>query len=79
MLPTLFAVLRRARPAGPGHSAAATGTVIGGARLVRDGVQPTVEQLGQGVFLRSGNDAVHTLALMNGGVAKSVADTGPCP
>ncbi|MFF4654388.1 D-alanyl-D-alanine carboxypeptidase [Streptomyces sp. NPDC001381] len=38
------------------------------------GVTYTVEQLWQGVFLRSGNDAVHILALMNGGVAKSVAD-----
>ncbi|QKW31049.1 D-alanyl-D-alanine carboxypeptidase [Streptomyces seoulensis] len=42
------------------------------------GVQPgttyTVEQLWQGVFLRSGNDAVHVLAAMNGGIAKTVAE-----
>ncbi|MBD0744856.1 hypothetical protein BG418_24730 [Streptomyces sp. CBMA152] len=30
--------------------------------------------LWRGVFLRSGNDAVHVLASMNGGVAKTVAD-----
>ncbi|MBV1944908.1 D-alanyl-D-alanine carboxypeptidase family protein [Streptomyces sp. BV129] len=42
------------------------------------GIQPgttyTVEQLWQGVFLRSGNDAVHVLAHMNGGVARTVAE-----
>ncbi|WP_439948556.1 D-alanyl-D-alanine carboxypeptidase family protein [Streptomyces sp. BBFR109] len=42
------------------------------------GIQPgttyTVEQLWQGVFLRSGNDAVHVLAAMNGGIAKTVAE-----
>ncbi|MFF8590292.1 D-alanyl-D-alanine carboxypeptidase family protein [Streptomyces sp. NPDC015220] len=42
------------------------------------GIQPgttyTVEQLWQGVFLRSGNDAVHVLAAMNGGVARTVAE-----
>ncbi|MFF7329032.1 D-alanyl-D-alanine carboxypeptidase family protein [Streptomyces sp. NPDC090306] len=41
------------------------------------GVQPgttyTVEQLWQGVFLRSGNDAVHVLARMNGGIDVTVA------
>ncbi|WP_416978756.1 D-alanyl-D-alanine carboxypeptidase family protein [Streptomyces sp. T028] len=41
---------------------------------LKPGVTYTVEQLWQGVFLRSGNDAVHVLALMNGGVAKSVAE-----
>ncbi|MFJ9019117.1 D-alanyl-D-alanine carboxypeptidase family protein [Streptomyces sp. NPDC102259] len=41
---------------------------------VRAGVAYTVEQLWQGVFLRSGNDAVQVLARMNGGVAKTVAE-----
>ncbi|GGS24622.1 D-alanyl-D-alanine carboxypeptidase [Streptomyces griseoviridis] len=34
----------------------------------------TVHDLWLGVFLRSGNDAVHVLSAMNGGVAKTVAD-----
>ncbi|MFI0721435.1 D-alanyl-D-alanine carboxypeptidase family protein [Streptomyces sp. NPDC021224] len=34
----------------------------------------TVKDLWLGVFLRSGNDAVHVLAAMNGGVPKTVAD-----
>ncbi|MFE0511734.1 D-alanyl-D-alanine carboxypeptidase family protein, partial [Streptomyces sp. NPDC058964] len=41
---------------------------------VKPGITYTVEQLWQGVFLRSGNDAVHVLAHMNGGVAKTVAE-----
>lgn len=41
---------------------------------VKAGVTYTVEQLWQGVFLRSGNDAVQVLARMNGGVAKTVAE-----
>lgn len=41
---------------------------------IRPGITYTVEQLWQGVFLRSGNDAVHVLAHMNGGVAKTVAE-----
>ncbi|UXY27226.1 D-alanyl-D-alanine carboxypeptidase family protein [Streptomyces sp. HUAS TT20] len=41
---------------------------------VKPGITYTVEQLWQGVFLHSGNDAVHVLALMNGGVAKTVAE-----
>ncbi|MEU6405978.1 D-alanyl-D-alanine carboxypeptidase [Streptomyces sp. NPDC046985] len=41
---------------------------------VQAGTAYTVEQLWQGVFLRSGNDAVHVLAHMNGGVAKTVAE-----
>ncbi|MEU3344456.1 serine hydrolase [Streptomyces sp. NPDC006700] len=41
---------------------------------IRPGTTYTVEQLWQGVFLRSGNDAVHVLAHMNGGVAKTVAE-----
>ncbi|MGW0578170.1 D-alanyl-D-alanine carboxypeptidase family protein [Streptomyces sp. NPDC002920] len=51
-------------------------TIPSGSSLVglRPGVTYTVEQLWQGVFLRSGNDAVHVLALMNGGVAKTVAE-----
>ncbi|WP_413471690.1 D-alanyl-D-alanine carboxypeptidase family protein, partial [Streptomyces sp. MB09-02B] len=34
----------------------------------------TVNDLWLGVFLRSGNDAVHVLSAMNGGVKKTVAD-----
>jgi D-alanyl-D-alanine carboxypeptidase (penicillin-binding protein 5/6) len=34
----------------------------------------SVKDLWLGVFLRSGNDAVHVLAAMNGGVSKTVAD-----
>ncbi|WP_407648671.1 D-alanyl-D-alanine carboxypeptidase family protein [Actinacidiphila epipremni] len=34
----------------------------------------TVKDLWLGVFLRSGNDAVHVLAAMNGGVQQTVAD-----
>ncbi|WP_179851714.1 D-alanyl-D-alanine carboxypeptidase family protein [Streptomyces sp. Ag109_G2-15] len=41
---------------------------------VKPGITYSVEQLWQGVFLRSGNDAVHVLAHMNGGVAKTVAE-----
>ncbi|WP_079177856.1 D-alanyl-D-alanine carboxypeptidase family protein [Streptomyces mangrovisoli] len=41
---------------------------------VKAGITYTVEQLWQGVFLRSGNDAVHVLAHMNGGVGKTVAE-----
>ncbi|WP_372337731.1 D-alanyl-D-alanine carboxypeptidase family protein [Streptomyces sp. MK5] len=41
---------------------------------IQPGITYTVEQLWQGVFLRSGNDAVHVLAHMNGGVAKTVAE-----
>ena len=41
---------------------------------VKAGITYTVEQLWQGVFLRSGNDAVHVLAHMNGGVARTVAE-----
>ncbi|MET7679637.1 D-alanyl-D-alanine carboxypeptidase [Streptomyces sp. NPDC005423] len=41
---------------------------------VKPGITYTVEQLWQGVFLRSGNDAVHVLAHMNGGVAATVAE-----
>ncbi|WP_372463475.1 D-alanyl-D-alanine carboxypeptidase family protein [Streptomyces spinosus] len=41
---------------------------------IRPGLTYTVEQLWQGVFLRSGNDAVHVLSHMNGGIAKTVAE-----
>lgn len=41
---------------------------------IRAGTTYTVGQLWQGVFLRSGNDAVHVLAHLNGGVAKTVAE-----
>ncbi|NEB75853.1 D-alanyl-D-alanine carboxypeptidase, partial [Streptomyces sp. SID14478] len=40
---------------------------------VQAGTTYTVHQLWQGVFLRSGNDAVHVLASMYGGVDKTVA------
>ncbi|MGX1549316.1 D-alanyl-D-alanine carboxypeptidase family protein [Streptomyces adustus] len=41
---------------------------------IKPGITYTVEQLWQGVFLRSGNDAVHVLSLMNGGLARTVAE-----
>ncbi|MEU8591259.1 D-alanyl-D-alanine carboxypeptidase [Streptomyces sp. NPDC048664] len=41
---------------------------------VKPGLTYSVEQLWLGVFLRSGNDAVHVLSHMNGGVAKTVAE-----
>ncbi|WP_338699736.1 serine hydrolase [Streptomyces sp. Q6] len=40
---------------------------------IQAGTTYTVHQLWQGVFLRSGNDAVHVLASMYGGVGKTVA------
>ncbi|WP_318203831.1 serine hydrolase [Streptomyces sp. SCL15-4] len=41
---------------------------------IKPGITYTVEQLWQGVFLRSGNDAVHVLSHMNGGLARTVAE-----
>ncbi|MGW6745894.1 D-alanyl-D-alanine carboxypeptidase family protein [Streptomyces sp. NPDC055025] len=41
---------------------------------VKEHLSYTVHDLWLGVFLRSGNDAVHVLAAMNGGVAKTVQD-----
>ncbi|MET7474746.1 serine hydrolase [Streptomyces sp. NPDC005648] len=41
---------------------------------IKPGITYTVEQLWQGVFLRSGNDAVHVLSHMNGGMAKTIAE-----
>ncbi len=41
---------------------------------IKTGLPYTVEDLWRGVFLRSGNDAVHVLASMNGGVEKTVAE-----
>ncbi|MFF3563310.1 D-alanyl-D-alanine carboxypeptidase family protein [Streptomyces sp. NPDC002574] len=41
---------------------------------IEAGISYTVEQLWLGVFLRSGNDAVHVLCSMNGGVAKTVRE-----
>ncbi|MFJ3707375.1 D-alanyl-D-alanine carboxypeptidase family protein [Streptomyces sp. NPDC090053] len=41
---------------------------------VEAGTTYTVDQLWQGVFLRSGNDAVHVLSSMNGGVAGTVGE-----
>jgi len=41
---------------------------------IKEGENYTVHDLWLGVFLRSGNDAVHVLSHMNGGVAKTVAD-----
>ncbi|MFC9846212.1 D-alanyl-D-alanine carboxypeptidase family protein [Streptomyces sp. NPDC060223] len=40
---------------------------------VRAGITYTVEELWLGVFLRSGNDAVHVLSHMNGGIDETVA------
>ncbi|MEU6394004.1 serine hydrolase [Streptomyces sp. NPDC046939] len=41
---------------------------------VDEGGRYTVADLWRGVFLSSGNDAVHTLAQMNGGVARTLAE-----
>ncbi|OIK03497.1 D-alanyl-D-alanine carboxypeptidase [Streptomyces monashensis] len=41
---------------------------------IKSGITYTVEQLWQGVFLRSGNDAVHVLSHMNGGIGTTVAE-----
>ncbi|MER6123701.1 D-alanyl-D-alanine carboxypeptidase [Streptomyces sp. NPDC001795] len=41
---------------------------------IKPGITYTVEQLWLGVFLRSGNDAVHVLSHMNGGIARTVAE-----
>lgn len=41
---------------------------------IKEHLSYTVHDLWLGVFLRSGNDAVHVLAAMNGGVPKTVAD-----
>ncbi|WP_030204101.1 D-alanyl-D-alanine carboxypeptidase family protein [Streptomyces sp. NRRL S-87] len=41
---------------------------------VKEDLDYTVHDLWLGVFLRSGNDAVHVLSAMNGGVEKTVAD-----
>ena len=41
---------------------------------IKENLTYTVRDLWLGVFLRSGNDAVHVLAAMNGGVPKTVAD-----
>ncbi|MEV0095235.1 serine hydrolase [Streptomyces sp. NPDC050738] len=48
--------------------------IPGGSSLVgvEAGTTYTVDQLWQGVFLRSGNDAVHVLSHMNGGVDETV-------
>nr|WP_240930086.1 D-alanyl-D-alanine carboxypeptidase [Streptomyces coryli] len=41
---------------------------------IKEGLTYTVHDLWLGVFLKSGNDAVHVLTEMNGGKAKTVAD-----
>jgi D-alanyl-D-alanine carboxypeptidase (penicillin-binding protein 5/6) len=41
---------------------------------IKENLTYTVHDLWLGVFLRSGNDAVHVLSAMNGGVAATVAD-----
>ncbi|MFF7971749.1 D-alanyl-D-alanine carboxypeptidase family protein [Streptomyces sp. NPDC007905] len=41
---------------------------------IKEGHSYTVHDLWLGVFLRSGNDAVHVLSAMNGGVAQTVQD-----
>ncbi|MFF7351169.1 D-alanyl-D-alanine carboxypeptidase family protein [Streptomyces filipinensis] len=41
---------------------------------IKPGITYSVDQLWQGVFLRSGNDAVHVLSHMNGGIARTVAE-----
>ncbi|MGW0595919.1 D-alanyl-D-alanine carboxypeptidase family protein [Streptomyces sp. NPDC002776] len=41
---------------------------------IKEGESYTVHDLWLGVFLRSGNDAVHVLSKMNGGIDKTVAE-----
>ncbi|MDT0450626.1 D-alanyl-D-alanine carboxypeptidase family protein [Streptomyces hesseae] len=41
---------------------------------MKEGLSYSVHDMWMGVFLRSGNDAVHVLSAMNGGVAKTVRD-----
>ncbi|WP_405678904.1 MULTISPECIES: D-alanyl-D-alanine carboxypeptidase family protein [unclassified Streptomyces] len=41
---------------------------------VKEDLEYTVHDLWLGVFLRSGNDAVHVLSAMNGGIEKTVKD-----
>ncbi|WP_372445154.1 D-alanyl-D-alanine carboxypeptidase family protein [Streptomyces verrucosisporus] len=41
---------------------------------LKEGLTYTVDDLWKGVFLRSGNDAVHALAELNGGVDKTVRE-----
>ena len=41
---------------------------------IKENLPYTVHDLWRGVFLRSGNDAVHVLAAMNGGVPKTVSE-----
>gem|GEM_PF-383996 len=41
---------------------------------IKEGLTYTVRDLWLGVFLRSGNDAVHVLSALNGGVPATVAD-----
>ncbi|MFJ9022722.1 D-alanyl-D-alanine carboxypeptidase [Streptomyces sp. NPDC102259] len=41
---------------------------------IKEGETYTVHDLWLGVFLRSGNDAVHVLSQMNGGIAETVKD-----
>nr|WP_229844945.1 D-alanyl-D-alanine carboxypeptidase [Streptomyces cinnamoneus] len=41
---------------------------------MKEGVTYSVRDMWMGVFLRSGNDAVHVLSAMNGGVTKTVKD-----
>ncbi|MEV6795550.1 D-alanyl-D-alanine carboxypeptidase [Streptomyces sp. NPDC051320] len=43
---------------------------------VEAGTTYTVDELWRGVFLRSGNDAVHVLSSMNGGLAATVREMG---
>ncbi|MFD8415770.1 MULTISPECIES: D-alanyl-D-alanine carboxypeptidase family protein [unclassified Streptomyces] len=41
---------------------------------IKEGLEYAVHDLWLGVFLRSGNDAVHVLSAMNGGIEKTVRD-----
>ncbi|PPT14615.1 D-alanyl-D-alanine carboxypeptidase family protein [Streptomyces cinnamoneus] len=41
---------------------------------MKEGLSYSVHDMWMGVFLRSGNDAVHVLSAMNGGVAQTVKD-----
>ncbi|RVU19954.1 D-alanyl-D-alanine carboxypeptidase [Streptomyces antnestii] len=77
-LKTLFAVaLLPQLPATAVHTAvtADLDAVEPGSSLVgvREGTSYTVGDLWRGVFLSSGNDAVHTLARLNGGLQRTLA------
>ncbi|MFF7368115.1 D-alanyl-D-alanine carboxypeptidase family protein [Streptomyces tricolor] len=65
-------------PKGTRHKVAASdlkGVGVGSSVVgIKEGSSYSVHDLWLGVFLRSGNDAVHVLAAMNGGIEQTVQD-----